>query len=99
MKGYIKKDDALTAINLSAIENVADVNHNYARGFRDAAEAVRNIPDDEDVEVVIRCKNCKYQEKGENELEAWNMCGFRPWLYVPTNDEHFCGNGKRRDEV
>lgn len=46
---------------------------------------------------LIRCKDCKYQDKGENDVESWNLCGFRPWLYVPVTDDHFCGYAKRKD--
>ena len=48
-----------------------------------------------DIVSVVRCRDCKYQNKGENESESWNLCGFRPWLYIPTSDEHFCGYGER----
>ena len=48
-----------------------------------------------DAVEVTRCKDCKYQDKGENESESWNLCVFRPWLYVPTSDNHFCEYGER----
>ena len=51
--------------------------------------------DGDDVVEVVRCRECKYQSKGENESESWNLCGFRPWLYVPTSDDHFCSYGER----
>ena len=47
---------------------------------------------------VVRCRDCKYQDKGENESDSWNLCGFRPWLYIPTSDDHFCGYGERGEE-
>lgn len=50
-----------------------------------------------DVVEVVRCADCKYQEKGENECEAWNLCGYRPWLYIPTEDDAFCSHGERKD--
>lgn len=46
---------------------------------------------------VTRCRDCKYQDKNENEKETWNLCGYRPWLYVPVTDDHFCGYAKRKD--
>ena len=45
---------------------------------------------------LVRCGECKYQDKGENEREAWNLCAYRPWLYKPTSDNYFCADGKRR---
>ena len=47
---------------------------------------------------LVRCKDCKYQDKGENESASWNICGFRSWLYVPVTDDHYCGDGKRKEE-
>ena len=57
---------------------------------------LRNDPESEWVEIV-RCKDCKYQDKGENESEAQNLCGYRPWLYVPVTDDHYCGWAKRKE--
>lgn len=50
-----------------------------------------------DAVEVVRCRDCKYQNKGENESESWNLCGLRPWLHVPISDEHFCSWGERKD--
>ena len=47
---------------------------------------------------VIRCKDCRFQDKGRNESESWNLCGYRPWLHVPTEDEHYCGYAERRTD-
>ena len=47
-------------------------------------------------EAVIRCKDCKYQSKGHNESDAWNTCKYRSWLYIPTDDDHYCGHGEKR---
>lgn len=50
-----------------------------------------------DVVEVVRCADCKYQDKGENDCEAWNLCGYRPWLHIPTEDDAFCSKGERKD--
>lgn len=50
-----------------------------------------------DVEEVVRCKDCKYQDKGENDCEAWNLCVYRPWLHLPTEDDNYCVHGERKD--
>lgn len=50
-----------------------------------------------DVAEVVRCKDCKYQNKGQNECDSWNMCEYRSWLYFPVNDEDFCSNGERKN--
>lgn len=62
----------------------------------DAIDTVEDQPAADVVEVV-RCADCKYQEKGENECEAWNLCGYRPWLHIPTEDDAFCSKGERKD--
>ena len=45
---------------------------------------------------IVRCKDCRFQDKGRNESESWNLCRYRPWLHVPTEDEHYCGYAERR---
>lgn len=50
-----------------------------------------------EAEPVVRCKVCKYQDKGENESESWNVCRYRPWLYFSVNDDDYCSNGERKD--
>lgn len=47
---------------------------------------------------IVRCKKCKYQRKGQNECEEWNLCGYRPWQYTPITDEHFCNYAERRTD-
>lgn len=61
-------------------------------------EVLKTIADELDWESVVRCRDCKYQSKGENESESWNLCMFRPWLYIPTSDDHFCGYGERGEQ-
>lgn len=55
-------------------------------------KALKDLPP-----AVVTCKECKYQDKGENESESWNLCGYRPWLYVPVTDNHYCGYAERKD--
>ena len=45
---------------------------------------------------IIHCRECKYHDKGSNESDSWNLCGYRPWQYVITDDEHYCGYAERR---
>lgn len=60
-----------------------------------AIDKIKALPTAQD---VIRCKDCRYQDKGSNESESWNLCGYRPWLHVPTEDEHYCGYAERRTD-
>lgn len=64
--------------------------------IRQIAEDIRHLPAADVVEVV-RCADCKYQDKGQNECESWSMCKYRSWLYFPVNDEDFCSNGERNE--
>lgn len=67
------------------------------RGWNLALDSLVKYKLTNDIEKVVRCKDCKYQEKGENECEAWNLCGYRPWLHIPTEDDAFCSHGERKD--
>ncbi len=46
---------------------------------------------------LIRCKDCKYYEAGQNEVDAWRVCQVhhRP---IDTWDDNFCGWAERRDD-
>ena len=59
-------------------------------------DALSKVPSVE-AEPVVKCKDCKYQDKGENESESWNVCNYRPWLYFNINDDDYCSNGERKD--
>lgn len=76
--------------------------HGYVDEIRKDTVIIRNnggyfgtIPSEIIKGDLVRCRYCKYQNKGENESESWNLCMFRPWLYIPTSDDHFCGYGER----
>lgn len=48
---------------------------------------------------IIRCEDCKYQNKGSNEVDAWNLCAFMTGTYIPISDDDFCNHGKRRTDI
>ena len=66
------------------------------RTLDNAIDAIRGLPSAQP--EIIRCKDCRYQCKGQNECETWNLCGYRPWQYTPTTDEHFCSYAERRND-
>lgn len=70
----------------------------YNMAYGNIRREIESIPswNTEEPEVV-RCAECKYQDKGENDCEAWNLCGYRPWLHIPTEDDAFCSKGERKD--
>ena len=47
---------------------------------------------------IIRCKDCKYQNKGSNESDSWNMCGYFSWGCTDVDDEHFCSYAERKTD-
>ena len=90
MSRYFTEEAVRSAINLSAIENVADANHNYAQGFRDAMKAVEELP-----ESIVRCEDCKYMRK-EDECELW--CQAKGWPAQLVRPDDFCSRGKRKEK-
>lgn len=56
----------------------------------------------EDIEIIdmdiVRCKDCKYFDKGENESESWSLCTAHQWYgsYIPVSDDDFCSLGERK---
>lgn len=56
---------------------------------------------DEMPEAVVRCKDCRYYDRGKNESEEWSEC--RYYWYVSdfeVNPDCFCSRGERKsDEI
>lgn len=44
MDGLISRKEAIKAIEEMAMKRMADINHNYMQGFRDAEEALIGVP-------------------------------------------------------
>ena len=53
---------------------------------------IQRMPTIDAIEVV-RCKDCKYQDKGENESESWNVCNL---LHFSIDDDDYCSSGERK---
>ncbi len=68
----------------------------YNGAISDVADMLIHFPA-ADVAEVVRCKDCKYQNKGQNECESWNLCEYRSWLYFPVNDDDYCSKGERNE--
>lgn len=85
MHDYIKREDAIKKVWCYVDD-------------RDAIDELEDLPTANVVEVV-RCKDCKYNAKGDNEREFWNnLCRLRPLVYVPVSDEDYCSFGETKDE-
>ena len=87
MTDLINRQDAI-----DAIEAVPDSNWTSKRYSNEIRKLPSAQPD------IVYCGECKYQNKGENEVDEWNQCGYRPWLYIPVHDEHYCSWGERRED-
>lgn len=48
-----------------------------------------------DAVEVIRCGQCKYQDKSENESGSWNCCTIG---YCDVEDDYFCWWAERKQD-
>ena len=80
----------------AAIDAASHGCHELRGVFEEVKEMILRISP-ADYEDVVRCKDCIYQDKGENESEAWNICRLRPWYYIQTTDNDFCSYGECKD--
>lgn len=91
MAKYIEKRKALLA------KVTVTQGSEYAKGWNDAIDAiVKNACDFTDVVEVVRCKDCKWWEKGKD---------YTPYcshpvdgLFIAENENNFCSYGERREE-
>lgn len=51
-----------------------------------------------DAVPVVRCKDCKYYEVGQNKVDAWSACYAHIGRIIETWDDNFCGWAERRDD-
>ncbi len=58
---------------------------------------IKNVPT-VDAVPVIRCKDCKYYEHGENPSETWSTCTAHINRYIETCAENYCSWAERRTE-
>lgn len=91
MNKYLTEEAVTQAINLAAIENVADANHNYAKGFRDAVRAVEELP-----ESIVRCKDCAY---GRYDIFGRGMfCGLHlSSVFGDVKETDFCSFAREKE--
>ena len=46
---------------------------------------------------IVRCKECRWLDKGENESCSWSMCTRHIGQYINVNADDFCSYGERRE--
>ena len=47
---------------------------------------------------IVRCKECRWLDKGENESCSWSMCTRHIGQYINVNADDFCSYGEREGE-
>ena len=84
MDEYIKREDALKAVNYAGPRERASL---VDVALMVAYTKINRIPAADVVEVV-RCKDCKHCERG--------ICYYPKVRYVSHDKNHFCGYGERK---
>lgn len=85
MSRYIDADDVVNAIyhHFPSVRTMAD-----ARGVIEEAPTID----------IVRCKECRWLDKGENESCSWSMCTRHIGQYINVNADDFCSYGEREGE-
>ena len=93
MSDMIERDDVLAII--------ADIKKEYPThsvpdaeakvALRKAADKIRAI----DAVSVVRCKECKWFDAGENESDSWHLCTRHIGQYINVSDDDYCSYGER----
>lgn len=63
------------------------------RAIKDFIDSAPTI----DAIEVVRCKDCIWFNKGENEVDSWTSCTAFAGVYLHVDDDHFCSHGERRE--
>lgn len=49
-------------------------------------------------DTLVRCKECRWLDKGENESCHWSMCARHIGQYINVSDDDYCSYGERKDD-
>ena len=97
MAGYVKRDDALCALEqINPVDYGAmwdyEAHHYAGECLRDCKEAIDSIPA-ADVAPVIRCKDCKHSyEDAFGRACDYGICGD-----CTVSDDFYCASGKPKE--
>ena len=67
---------------------------NLAEGFTEADRVIRQMPT-VDAEAVVRCKDCKYLDSGDNGIDIWKYCKKNS---IEVSRDWFCKSGIRKED-
>ena len=59
---------------------------------------VENLIADAPTIDIVRCKECRWLDKGENESCSWSMCTRHFGQYINVNTDDFCSYGERSSD-
>lgn len=90
MNDYIKREDAIKAMARGLGIPYTD--------FIDVAERCMDDIPTADVVEVVRCKDCKHLDKGENDSESWCECVRIFGTYFDVSEDDFCSYGEKETE-
>lgn len=93
--GYIDADKLINELE-PVVKSAAFKNRNIRSNVNKCLEIVNNQPTADVVEVV-RCKECKHLDKGENDSESWCECTRIFGTYFDVSEDDFCSYGERAD--
>ena len=92
MSDYIKREDALKAIEVCVNESVMP--EEWRSGMLDAYDEVKSYVPSADVVEVVRCKNCKHWQKNTEFCSKFSTLSVThrmpPWA--------FCCLGERKEQ-
>lgn len=67
----------------------------FFHGARQAIDVLKALPS-ENVQPVVRCKDCKYFDSGTDE-DGKPFFKCLGWVYGGTSEDDFCSHGERKD--
>lgn len=100
MDEYISRKAAIAYIHehsgecQKAFEELGGESGIYADAYNDLAENFYSIPA-ADVAPVVRCKDCKYYDRGE----CYHPRHERHLQSICQEDDDFCSYGERKEEM
>jgi hypothetical protein len=92
MSEYIKREDALNAIEVCVNESVMP--EEWRSGMLDAYDEVKSYVPSADVVEVVRCKDCIHNDQCKHRVVMWVEDPINTW----HKDIDFCSYGERKEQ-
>lgn len=73
-----------------------DLTDTYSKDLKEAYELGYKVGFiHAETDLIVRCKDCKYLDKGENDSESWCECTAHFGKYFAVDENGFCSFGER----